>query len=45
MVDARLAQPGEADMAVRELLENAAVDHIDAYNAMRGCFAARIERA
>lgn len=45
MVDARLAQPGEADMAVRELLENAAVDHIDAHNAMRGCFAARIERA
>lgn len=45
MVDARLAQPGEADGIVRELLTNAAVDHIDAHNAIRGCFAARIERA
>ena len=45
MADAALAQPGGADIAVRQLFENAAVDHIDAHNAIRGCFAARIERA
>ena len=44
MVDAALAQPGEADPAIRQLLSNPAVDHIDAHNAIRGCFAARIER-
>lgn len=45
MADAALAQPGEADEAIRRLLENEAVDHIDAHNAIRGCFAARVERA
>jgi hypothetical protein len=45
MTDAALAQPGEADAAIRRLLDNEAVDHIDAHNATRGCFAARIERA
>ena len=45
MVDAALAQPGEADETVRRLLTNEAVDHIDAHNAIRGCFAARVERA
>ena len=45
MTDAALAQPGEADAAIRRLLDNDAVDHIDAHNATRGCFAARIERA
>jgi|SRR5688572_14486564 len=45
MADAALAQPGEADAAIRQLLANDAVDHIDAHNATRGCFAARIERA
>jgi hypothetical protein len=44
MVDATLAQPGEADPAIRRLLANPAADHIDAHNAIRGCFAARIER-
>ena len=44
MVDARLAQPGEAGTAIRAMLENEAVDHIDAHNAIRGCFAARVER-
>ena len=44
MVDAALAQPGEADEAVRRLLANEWVDHIDAHNATRGCFAAKIER-
>jgi hypothetical protein len=26
------------------LLADAAADHVDAHNAIRGCFAARIER-
>lgn len=45
MSDAALAQPGEADAAIRRLLADEAVDHIDAHNATRGCFAARVERA
>lgn len=45
MVDAALAQPGEADSVIRRLLGNEAVDHIDAHNAIRGCFAARVERS
>jgi hypothetical protein len=44
MVDAAIAQPDEADPAVRAMLANLAVDHIDAHNAIRGCFAARIDR-
>jgi hypothetical protein len=44
MVDAALAQPGEADAVIRKLLANPAADHIDAHNATRGCFAARIKR-
>lgn len=44
MIDAALAQPGEADLVVRRLLRSEEVDHIDAHNAARGCFAARIER-
>lgn len=44
MVDAALAQPGEADGATRQLLLNEQADHIDAHNATRGCFAARVER-
>jgi hypothetical protein len=44
MTDAALAQPGEADGAIRRLLVDRQVDHIDAHNAVRGCFAARIER-
>ena len=44
MRDAALAQPGEADRAIRALLADPHVDHIDAHNATRGCFAARIER-
>jgi hypothetical protein len=44
MVDAALAQPGEADEVVRRLLANEWVDHIDAHNATRGCFAARVDR-
>jgi hypothetical protein len=44
MREAALAQPGEADAVIRRLLEDGEVDHIDAHNATRGCFAARIER-
>jgi hypothetical protein len=44
MIDARLAGPEEHDSAIRELLAEPAADHIDAHNAARGCFAARIER-
>ena len=45
MTDAALVQPGEADATIRRLLEVSRVDHIDAHNATRGCFAARIDRA
>ncbi len=44
MIEAALAQPGEADLAIRRLLANPAAAHIDAHNAIRGCFAARIDR-
>ena len=44
MVEAALAQPGEADPAIRQLFANPAATHIDAHNATRGCFAARIDR-
>jgi len=44
MTDAAIAQPGEADAVIRKLLANETVDHIDAHNAIRGCFAARVER-
>lgn len=45
MVDAALAQPGEADEALRRLFANASVAYIHAHNALRGCFAAQVERA
>ena len=44
MADALITQPGEADAGIRELLANPAVESIHAHNAVRGCFAARIER-
>jgi hypothetical protein len=44
MADAILAQPGEADAAIRQLFTNPAIDTIHAHNAGRGCFAALIER-
>lgn len=44
MIDAALAQPGEADATFRRMLANPTVDHLDAHNATRGCFAARVER-
>jgi hypothetical protein len=41
---ARLAGPGEADGAIRDLFADTAISYIDAHNAAHGCFAARIER-
>lgn len=41
---ARLAGPGEADSAIRDLFEDEGISYIDAHNAAYGCFAARIER-
>ncbi|MCW3797424.1 DUF1203 domain-containing protein [Sphingomonas sp. BN140010] len=45
MVAAELAQPGEADGAIRRMLADPAVTIIHAHNATRGCFAAAVERA
>ncbi len=45
MADAILAQPGEADGAIRKLFDNPQIETIHAHNAARGCFSARIERA
>ena len=44
MADALLAQPGEADAAIRTLFDNPAIETIHAHNATRGCFSAKIER-
>ncbi|HEX8840472.1 MAG TPA: DUF1203 domain-containing protein [Sphingomicrobium sp.] len=44
MVEAVLAQPGEADAEIRKLFANPAIETIHAHNATRGCFAAKIER-
>lgn len=41
---ARLAGPGEADGAIRDLFADASISYIDAHNAAHGCFSARIER-
>lgn len=41
---ARLAGPGEADAAIRDLFADDGIAYIDAHNAAHGCFAARIER-
>lgn len=44
MADALLAQPGDADAAIRKLFGNSAIETIHAHNATRGCFSAKIER-
>ena len=44
MIDAILTQPGEADVGIRKLFDNAEIETIHAHNAVRGCFSARIER-
>jgi len=44
IVEARLAQPGEADAAIRRLFSDPDTAYIHAHNAAYGCFAARIDR-
>jgi hypothetical protein len=44
MAEALLAQPGEADSAIRKLFANPNIQTIHAHNATRGCFSAKIER-
>lgn len=44
MAEALLAQPGEAEAAIRKLFDNPQIDVIHAHNAVRGCFAAKIAR-
>ena len=44
MAEAVIAQPGEADSAIRKLFENDAIETIHVHNASRGCFAAKVER-
>jgi hypothetical protein len=45
MVDAALSQAGEADAGIRKLFSNPEIATIHAHNAIRGCFAAKIERS
>lgn len=42
--DAKLALPGMADAAIRELFDDPGIDYIDVHNAAHGCFAARAHR-
>jgi hypothetical protein len=44
MVDAALAQPGAAGQCIRRLFDDEVVRYIHAHNAVRGCFAAVVER-
>lgn len=44
MANALLAQPGEAEAAIRRLFEDPRIAAIHAHNATRGCFSAKIER-
>ena len=44
MIDASLAQPGDADEALRTMLANESVVHVDVHTAIRGCFLARADR-
>ena len=43
--DALLIEPGGADAAIRKLFEVNETAYILAFNAMAGCFSARVERA
>ena len=45
MADAMLTGPGEADAGIRKMFENPKIATIHAHNAVRGCFAAKIERS
>lgn len=44
MVEAELAQGDGIEPAVKRLLEREEVSHIDAHNALRGCYSGRITR-
>jgi len=44
MAEAMLTQPGEADAGIRKLFGNPEIAYIHAHNAVRGCFAAKVER-
>ena len=44
LADARLALPGAADQAIRDLFASPRIAYIHAHNAAHGCFAARIDR-
>jgi hypothetical protein len=44
MVDARLAEPGEADAGIRALFADPRIAYIHAHNALPGCFSAQIDR-
>ena len=44
MADAKLAQPGDADAGIQALFANPQIAYIHAHNAVRGCFAAKVER-
>jgi Protein of unknown function (DUF1203) len=44
MLDAQLAQPGAAEDGILRLFANPAIAIIHAHNAVRGCFAAKVER-
>ncbi|MBL0924743.1 MAG: DUF1203 domain-containing protein [Sphingomonadaceae bacterium] len=43
--DAALALPGQADIKIRGLFDNADIAYIHAHNAAHGCFSAKVERA
>ena len=44
LVSSRVSLPDQHDRAIRELLADPDIDHIDAHNTGHGCFSARIER-
>jgi hypothetical protein len=44
MVDARLADPGEAEAGIRALFADPRIAYIHAHNAAQGCFSAQIDR-
>ena len=44
MADALVAQPGEADVAIRTLFADPHIAYIHVHNATRGCFSAKVER-
>jgi hypothetical protein len=44
MVDALVAEPGEAEAGILQLFGNSTIRTVHAHNAARGCFFAKIER-